>query len=346
MEPADIRTTSEFETIELEPPAEALPDEPATIEFETTEIAPDDLADRNEVVTGEFAAVEEAVTGEFAAVEEAVTGEFSTVMATEEEIDSPHADRSFVLKKFHSFYQEIIRFRHQKSTLAGGMATAVGDAAGVHASADPSNPARAAKEQSSKWRELLQLYAAEAKWLGGDKSGRYPDAQYVMVALADEVLATTDWLGRAAWEQHRLEPAFYQSSDAGAKVFRDIDELLRAQGTPANRDLALVYLMTLAAGFRGIYGDPGDDAKLAEYRRRLYHFAHRRDPRLAESRTLFPSTVAYTVEGRAVPRVSMVQRWLIVLAAALVAYLVIAHMVWTGAVADLTDVLGRIHDML
>lgn len=336
MEPADVRTTSEFGAVELEIP-EAPPDEPVTIEFATTELAPPEAPDRDEAVTGEFAAVDETVTGEYPTEAPAID---------DEDMASPHHDRSFVLKKFHSFYTEIIRFRNQKSALTGGMATAIGDAAGVHGSSDASDPERAAKEQSAKWRELLQLYAAEAKWLGGDASGRFPDAQFAMIALADEVLAGAEWAGRTAWDAHRLEHAFYGSDNADTAIFRDIDHLLLAQATPANRDLAVLYLVMLAAGFRGIHRD--DEAAIADYRRRLYHFVYRRDPMrlVVTEHRLFPRTEAYTVVGTAVPRISMVQRWTIGFVLLVIAYLMIAHFAWTRTVADLVDVIARIQGLL
>ena len=249
---------------------------------------------------------------------------------------------TFLYTKFRAFYNEIIRFRHQKTEFAAGFSTAIMSNTQSETSADPQS---AAEAQSRKLIELLELQAAEAKWMGGESNARYPDAQYAMAALADEVFSLTEWEGQAAWGEHSLEWQLYRTRGAEFEVFKRIDRLLKdAPNTPVSRDLARVYLLVLAAGFQGKYRPFGLMRPLAEYRQRLYEYVHRGDALMlyAPDRKLFPAAAARTLQGHAVSRFTAAQRWTAILATVVVGYLVISHVAWSRVASDLSDVTGRI----
>lgn len=247
----------------------------------------------------------------------------------------------FLYTKFRAFYNEIIRFRHQRTEFAAGFATALLS----EAETLNENPATAAETLSRKLFELLELQAAEAKWMGGEMAERYPDAQFAMAALADEIFAHCDWDGRAAWSSHLLEPRLFRTHGAAYELFNRIDRLLKdAPNTPVSRDLARVYLLVIAAGFQGKYRPFGLTRALAEYRQRLYEYIYRDDARMlyAPERRIVPEIAARTLEGHAVSRVSAARRWAAILALIAVGYTLVAHVAWNGLAADLADVTGRI----
>lgn len=246
----------------------------------------------------------------------------------------------FLYSKFRAFYNEIIRFKHQKSEFIAGFSTAIMDSA-----AGQGEPDDAAEGLSKKLLELLELQAAEAKWMGGEMGKRYPDAQYAMAALADETFTHLEWEGQAAWPNHLLEVQLYRSRSAEVELFRRIDKLLKdAPNSPVARDLARVYLLVLAAGFSGKYRPFGLSRALAEYRQRLYEFIYRGDALLlyAPERRLFPDAASRTLAGQAVSRFTAAQRWAAILAVVIVSYSVVAHVTWSRVSADLKDVTTRI----
>ena len=247
----------------------------------------------------------------------------------------------FLYTKFRSFYNEIIRFKHQRTEFAAGFATALLS----EAETLQETPASAAETFSRKLFELLELQAAEAKWMGGEMAARYPDAQFAMAALADEIFAHFEWDGRGAWPNHLLEPRLFRTHGAAYELFNRIDRLLKeAPNTPVSRDLARVYLLVLAAGFQGKYRQFGLTRALAEYRQRLYEYIYRDDALMlyAPERRIVPEVGTRTLEGHAVSRVSAARRWAAILAFLAIGYTIVAHLAWNGVAADLADVTGRI----
>jgi hypothetical protein len=137
----------------------------------------------------------------------------------------------FVLAKFRSFYNEVIRDKHQKSDVISGFATALMGAGGATSESDPEF---AAQLLSKRLSEMLELQAAESNWTGGDAAKYYPEAQYAMVALADETFATIDWPGRSAWHKYMLEPRMYGTRGADIEFFKRIDRRERRAGPGAS----------------------------------------------------------------------------------------------------------------
>lgn len=246
----------------------------------------------------------------------------------------------FLLAKFRAFYNEIIRFKHQKSEFTAGFATAIV----TEYSADLS-PDSAAEGLSKRLTELLELQAAEAKWMGGEAADRYPDAQYAMAALADETFTHLEWEGQGSFPKYSIEKKLYQTNAADVDVFRRMDKLLKdSPDSIVARDLARVYLLVIAAGFRGKYRPFGLTRALAEYRHRLYEYIHNGDALMlyAPERRIFPEAVSQTLAGQALRRFSAAQRWAAILLFLVITYTLIAHVAWNRVAADLKDVTARI----
>lgn len=247
----------------------------------------------------------------------------------------------FLFSKFRMFYNEIIRLKHQKTELSAGFSTAI-----MTESTVESSPDGIADSTSKSLATMLELQAAEATWMGGEAAERYPEAQYAMVALADDLLLHMEWEGKYGWPRHSLEPKLYKTRAADVELFRRIDKLLKELPDSASaRDLARVYLFVLAAGFKGKYRQFGLTRALAEYRQRLYEYIHHGADALMlydEERRIFPDTAKSTLVGHAVGRFSAAQRWAAILVFLVASYTVVAHFAWTRVSADLEDVTARI----
>lgn len=180
----------------------------------------------------------------------------------------------FLQQKFTEF---VVELQRQKArALEGGWAFDASPAAPF----DPAQPGD--RGPNPLWEALaglLRRQAREAERTGTSGETIYREAQYAMVALADEVFigGLGDWPGRDAWKRYHLELALFGSQVAGQEVFRRIDRLL-ARRDPGQRDLAEVYFYVLSLGFRGTYatalhdrgaGFTGAVPEIEERRRRL-----------------------------------------------------------------------------
>ena len=95
--------------------------------------------------------------------------------------------------------------------------------------------------------------------INGKALGYYREAQYAMVAVADEVFVRLAWNGATYWASNLLETERFATRRAGQAVFERIDGLLE-RADPDDKELAAVYLTALALGFQGKYADRFDGA--------------------------------------------------------------------------------------
>jgi type VI secretion system protein ImpK len=272
---------------------------------------------------------------------------------------------SLLLDQFRDFYQEVVRWKRLAAREGGALAamSASGGTGGLVVAGPGATagalmlvggpapvPATApAVAPSTVWQALLGLLnrqEAEVRRSGGEyASAIYRRAQYVMAALADEIFLYLDWPGREAWRTNLLEFKLFQSYRAGEEVFRRIEALLRTRD-PADEELAKIYLMALALGFRGQLRGPEAQARIDWYRRELYTFLTHRDPGMPrDPHSLFPEAYQSTVESSgAGRRLSAARRWL--LAGLLIAllWIVVAHRVWIGVVEDLAPLVDQINE--
>jgi type VI secretion system protein ImpK len=247
---------------------------------------------------------------------------------------------NFLFSKFRAFYNEIIRFKHQKSEFSAGFSTAI-----VTDYAADLTPDAAAEAQSKKLAEMLELQTAEASWMGGEALQYFPDAKYAMAALADELFMYMEWEGQEAWSRHLVETRLFHTHAADVEVFKRMDKLLKDRpNSPAARDMARVYLLILAAGFQGKWRPFELPRAIANYRQNLFEYIHSTDPLMiyAPERRIFPEAAERTLVGHAVARFSGAQRWAAILIFLVTAYTVVAHVAWNRVSADLKDVTARI----
>jgi type VI secretion system protein ImpK len=236
-----------------------------------------------------------------------------------------------LLAQLRDFYRELIRVKY---AIHAGLRT-------VAAGAEDERQADPVVVVHHHLKAYLERLYVGATHSGGIYSPElYREAQYVMAALADEVLLyMTEWAGRAQWKDNLIELALFETRIAGERIFTNIDALI-GRGTAANADLAALYLVTLSLGFRGKYRAIADQAPLRAYRRVLRQIIERHARlRLDNDLPVFADAYAHTLdEGRPV-RLPHLRPWLAAIAIAVAAYLVIAHMVWQRGTAEVQGVL-------
>jgi type VI secretion system protein ImpK len=208
-------------------------------------------------------------------------------------------------------------------------------------------PSDQARVSTFVWQRLISLFERQEAhaWRFGGTYGAefYKEAQYVMVALADEIFLNTEWEGRRHWVSNLLETKIFQSHVAGELIFQKLERLLQDRD-PVYRDLGAVYLMALSLGFRGKHrGGREDAARLLDYRRRLFSFVFRREPDLEdETRRLFPETYFHTMREEVRRKLPNPRAWVILLVCAVAAYVAVTHAVWVNLTGKLFEANDRI----
>lgn len=196
------------------------------------------------------------------------------------------------------------------------------------------------------WQRLVALFERQTTnaWRYGGTNGAeiYREAQYVMVALADEIFLHTEWEGKKVWVSNLLETKIFQSHVAGELFFQKLDRLLQERD-PAQRDLAAVYLMALSLGFKGKYRGFDDRGQIALYRQQLFLFLFRRETDLAsESKHIFPEAYYHTLREETTKRLANPRIWLAVLGLVMLTYLIASHGLWMSLTSRLNDVNNQI----
>lgn len=237
-----------------------------------------------------------------------------------------------LLAQLRQFYRELMRVKYALHAGLKGLA-------GADTDERQQDPVVLVHHHLKAYLERLYVGATRS---GGVYSPElYREAQYVMAALADEVLLyMTEWAGRAQWKDNLVEMALFQTRIAGERVFDHIDALI-ARGTAANADLAAVYLVALSLGFRGKYRAIRDQTALRQYRRALRQIIERHAPlRVEADLPVFADAYAHTLdEGRPV-RLPHLRPWMVAIFVVLAAYLAAQHVVWQRATTDVESVLS------
>lgn len=189
--------------------------------------------------------------------------------------------------------------------------------------------AAAAQALSNQLIQLIEMQTLEARRVGGRSAADLEYcARFLKAALADEVLLSADWAGRPNWRHVLLETHLFRSSQAGDKVFDDIDQIL-SQREPSQRNMARLYMHTLSLGFQGRFRGSEQLDKIADYRRELYQFIYQRPADLqGQDRTLSRSAYASTLSHLVAQRLPKMNRWWLMGGLALLALLVISELVW------------------
>ena len=105
-------------------------------------------------------------------------------------------------------------------------------------------------------REFLEEFDRQADRLGVEKED-VDAAKYAFCASIDELILSSRFSIRDAWERNPLQLAFFGDQLAGERFYEKL-EGLRAQGAPRLQSLEIFHLCLLM-GFRGRYLLDGSD---------------------------------------------------------------------------------------
>jgi type VI secretion system protein ImpK len=185
-----------------------------------------------------------------------------------------------------------------------------------------------AQALSNQLLQLIELHTLEARRTGGKAAmDTENEARFLKAALADDLLLSTDWAGRNHWHHVLLEANLFRTSQAGDKVFNDIEQILSAR-EPAQRNLARLYLYALSLGFQGRYRG-GSLEPLQELRRELFEFIYQRAADLqGRDKTLSERAYASTLSYLVARRLPALSRWWVALALILAAMLALSQLLW------------------
>jgi type VI secretion system protein ImpK len=252
-------------------------------------------------------------------------------------MDPAKLDDSYLLGKFREFYSELLELKHM-----------VVSGAWVYPEEEPTEEEGAARgrEANVVFQKLLTLFesqALEAGIRGGEVGATfYKDAQYIMAALADETFLNIEWEGKAQWKSNLLESRLFGTHVAGELFYRKLEKLL-SERDPVFAEIGALYLLALSLGFRGKYRGVDDGGKLDYYRDQLFSFIFRTKPDLGSyTRRLFPDTYSHTLDEGEVRLLPHAKRWIAVLAAIVLAFLLLSHLTWIHLTSDLNEVIQQI----
>ncbi|MEO6910052.1 MAG: DotU family type IV/VI secretion system protein [Edaphobacter sp.] len=255
-------------------------------------------------------------------------------------------ENSVLLMQFRQFASELIRLQQvvEQKYPPGGRANApVGDTAPMPTPAiadavveeivpnsSTANRESSEESESEKIRQsllgILGQQSVRVQELGGTYGyGLYREAEYVMAALADEIMLNAQWSGRAHWQL--LEEELFHSHASGDLFFRKLDRLLSGD-TNSSAELAMIFFQALALDFRGKYRGNDPNKSIERYRRRLYNHIYQQAPEDLPQHPLFPQNYQIEVDDEVGRRLPSPHMWWLVLGGVVTVWLVASTLLW------------------
>ncbi len=184
-----------------------------------------------------------------------------------------HGDRhsTALLKQLRDFVAEVLQ---------------VIDTLSVPASADdePAEHGRQLAQEASE--RIARIISVKTLDLSHSESTAARSAtdelRYLMAAMADELLLSRDWPGRARFTETLIETRLFGSSVAGDQIFQRIEALLAGSGD-ASPPMASLYLFAISTGFEGRHRGLRADDALQPLRDALFRLIYRREAQLGSS---------------------------------------------------------------
>lgn len=177
--------------------------------------------------------------------------------------------------------------------------------------------------------ETLQAQRDEARRLSDRQAALLRDAQYVLCALADDMLLhDEDWEARLLWREELLENRMFGTRIAGERFF-DRAERIAGLAERDGQELAPVYLLALCLGFRGRHRGPEGESALRRHAKALFEAATGRppDPRM-QGRDVAPLAIASVRGGEAPMRRPRRFGWPAIAAAVLGGFVMLSTALW------------------
>jgi type VI secretion system protein ImpK len=248
--------------------------------------------------------------------------------------------QSHLLQCFQAFYYDVLR-QKEKALRYGEV-----DVQGIdNEGYDETNKKRVDDIQYRLRSTLEEQNLIYSRLTGGINAHLFRDAQYIMVALADEIFLNVTWMGAKEWRLSLLEGIFFQTQIAGELFFKKIDALLESRDS-ARYELGQLYLMALSLGFRGQYRDFNDLERLQWYHNQLYTLICHHQPHLFTNpqTPMFEQCYAHTLSelpGRGLPDLRL---WGICIGCVFFIYFFVSYLVWYRISSDMHQDLNMIFE--
>ncbi|GAB6178182.1 hypothetical protein JCM16814_30730 [Desulfobaculum senezii] len=162
--------------------------------------------------------------------------------------------------------------------------------------------------------------------------------QYALAALADDLLLSRAWAGRAFWKTNLLEERLFGTRESGERIFSIADRLLQRRDA-ADAPLMETVLLVLGLGFKGRYAAPEDAPALAQYRRQL-------EEALGGARQggemLFADAYGRVLHPARTQNLPSLRRWWAWVAMVALMLVAVSHGVWVWETATMRQLLLEI----
>jgi type VI secretion system protein ImpK len=260
------------------------------------------------------------------------------------------ADPLFLVEYFREFYAAVLN--HRANIESAGAPVKAEDSIEIREAdilaeeASPNGEASAIAPDGilALLIDLLEQQAQAVQRRGDVREQRrFREVQYVMAAMADEVMLSLEWFGKEYWSTHLIEERMFGTHDAGSRFFENLDGLLSARDLTRS-DVLAVYLLAISLGFRGRLRGVDGDPQIAHYRNQAYATLYQRNPTLPENAPLFPQAYAHTHGGQQPSWLPQLRPWLLAFVGVGAAYLLISHVIWERRASAVSDRIEELNN--
>lgn len=247
-------------------------------------------------------------------------------------------NNSLLLQNFQTFYYELLRQKEK--------ALRMSEPDMIFDETDSNQDMGLADHIQKKMRSLIEeLTFKTSRTVGALGANQIRDAQYIMVALTDEIFLNINWPGAKQWQKSLLEAQMFETQIAGELFFKKLDTLLESND-PTRGELALLYFLALSLGFKGKYKDHEDREAVKWYLDHLYTVINQRSAHLFRPGRpyLIEQCYDYTLSeppGRGLPDVRV---WSICIASIVALYIFVTYIVWYKLASEMHETLNLIFE--
>lgn len=172
----------------------------------------------------------------------------------------------------------------------------------------------------------------------------YRELQYLMCALADEVLLHKNWAGKQWWADNLLEYKFFNTRNAGDAIFKNIDKLLISHDN-YKKNLFSSYLYLLSLGFKGKFNlKQNAEKEIKQYKLALFEAIHKQPAaQLLEKGEFFSNALVNHTNSTIYLDNHDKKFWMKTFAVIVCSYLLITHTIWvyhTFTISKITNNLA------
>lgn len=245
-------------------------------------------------------------------------------------------EESFIYKAFTKYYEEILRQKQKALLKAGPQVKAI----------SVTDVRRLVEDIITSLEKVLKQQEENILETGSYGQKNYKAAEYIMVALTDEVFLNLNWHGQDQWDKNILESRIYNTRKAGENFFKTLVDFLE-QNDPLRKDMAAIYLQTIALGFQGKYRNTANLSELDGLIEKLYEFIYQHSPKVfTHNYDLFPDAAGFTIEEANAQKLPNPYRWYFYFLGFVLLYLFLSYALWFDATyeveKDIFDLIGLV----